>query len=50
MILDFAELNSVDLIAMSTHGRSGINRWVFGSVTEKVLYAGDTAVLVVRPG
>jgi nucleotide-binding universal stress UspA family protein len=49
-ILDYAEANSIDLIAMSTHGRSGINRWVFGSVTEKVLNAGDTAVLVVRPG
>lgn len=49
-ILDYAGANGVDLIAMSTHGRSGINRWVFGSVTEKVLNAGDTAVLVVRPG
>jgi len=48
-ILDYAGANNVDLIAMSTHGRSGINRWVFGSVTEKVLNAGDTAVLVVRP-
>lgn len=50
MILDYAQLNGIDLIAMSTHGRSGINRWVFGSVTEKVLHSGDTAVLVVRPG
>ncbi len=49
MILDYAKANDIDLIAMSTHGRSGINRWVFGSVTEKVLHAGDTAVLVVRP-
>jgi nucleotide-binding universal stress UspA family protein len=49
-ILDYAGANDVDLIAMSTHGRSGLNRWVLGSVTEKVLHAGDTAVLVVRPG
>ena len=49
MILDYAEANKIDLIAMSTHGRSGIGRWVLGSVTEKVLHAGDTAVLVVRP-
>jgi nucleotide-binding universal stress UspA family protein len=47
-ILEYAGANSIDLIAMSTHGRSGIGRWVFGSVTDKVLHAGDTAVLVVR--
>jgi nucleotide-binding universal stress UspA family protein len=46
-IIDYAKRNSVDLIAMSTHGRTGISRWVFGSVTDKVLHAGDTAVLVV---
>ena len=47
-ILDYAETHGTDLIAMSTHGRSGIGRWVFGSVTDKVLHSGDTAVLVVR--
>ena len=31
---------------MSTHGRTGIGRWVFGSVTDKVLHAGDTPLLV----
>ena len=38
----------VDLIAMSTHGRRGISRWAFGSVTEKVLRGGSVPVLVVR--
>ena len=47
-ILEYAEANGIDLIAMSTHGRSGIGRWVLGSVTDKVLHAGDTAVLTVR--
>ena len=47
-IIDYAKENDVDLIAISTHGRSGIGRWVFGSVTDKVLHTGDTAVLVVR--
>ena len=46
-IIEYAEANSIDLIAMSTHGRSGIGRWVFGSVTDKILHAGNTAVLVV---
>lgn len=48
VIIDHAVENSIDLIAMSTHGRSGIGRWVFGSVTNKVLHAGDTPLLVVR--
>jgi len=47
-IIDYAKANGVDLIAMSTHGRSGIALWVFGSVTDKILHAGDTAVLIVR--
>jgi hypothetical protein len=28
---------------------TGIGRWVFGSITDKVLHAGDTPVLIVRP-
>jgi nucleotide-binding universal stress UspA family protein len=47
-IIDYAEANAIDLIAMSTHGRSGITRWVFGSVTDKVLHAGNSPVLTVR--
>ena len=37
-----------DLIAMSTHGRSGISRWAFGSVTDRVLRSGNRPVLMVR--
>ena len=47
-IINYAEANAIDIIAMSTHGRSGVGRWVFGSVTDKVLHAGDTAILVVQ--
>ncbi len=47
-ILKYTENNSVDLIAMSTHGRSDIGRWVMGSVTHKVLQAGNVPVLTVR--
>ncbi len=38
-----------DLIAMSTHGRGGWERWVMGSVTERVLGATKLPLLVVRP-
>jgi nucleotide-binding universal stress UspA family protein len=37
------------LIAMSTHGRSGLTRWVMGSVTSKVLQGTKNPMLVVRP-
>ena len=47
-IIDFAKAEGIDLIAMSTHGRSGISRWVFGSVADKVLHAAETPVLLVR--
>ena len=36
------------LIAMSTHGRHGISRWAFGSVTDKVLRGGHKPILLVR--
>jgi len=39
----------VTLIAMSTHGRSGLKRWVFGSVAEKVLHASSVPLLLVHP-
>ena len=41
------EINA-DLVAMSTHGRSGISRWALGSVTDKVLRKGNIPLLVVR--
>lgn len=47
-ILDVATEGDYDLIAMSTHGRSGVARWVMGSVTDKVLTASPIPVLVVR--
>ena len=43
-----ADEMKVDLIAMSTHGRHGISRWAFGSVTDHVLRGGHKPVLVVR--
>ena len=37
-----------DLIAMTTHGRSGVRRWLLGSVAERVLRASPLPVLLVR--
>jgi nucleotide-binding universal stress UspA family protein len=47
-IIKFADKNKVDLIIISTHGHSGINRWVLGSVATKVLHGTCTPVLLIK--
>jgi nucleotide-binding universal stress UspA family protein len=47
-ILKAADEIDVDFIAMSSHGRSGISRWAFGSVTDRVVRGGCKPVLVVK--
>ena len=47
-IINTADAIKADLVAMSTHGRSGLSQWAFGSVTAKVLRGGHTPVLMVR--
>jgi nucleotide-binding universal stress UspA family protein len=47
-IVEYAEENGIDLVAVSTHGRSGLGRWVFGNVTDKILHTGDVPVLVAH--
>ncbi len=50
-IIDYAEEEKVDLIIMATHGRSGVSRWVRGSVADRVLRMAHVPVLMVRaPG
>lgn len=44
-----ADKTAGTLIAMSTHGRSGVGRWLLGSVMDKVLHASASPMLVVRP-
>lgn len=50
-IIEFTDEVNADMVAMSTHGRSGVGRWVLGSVAEKVLHEGNKPLLLVRsPG
>ena len=50
-IADYAEKNDVDLIVIATHGRSGVSRWVWGSVADRVLRSACVPVFMVRaPG
>lgn len=46
-ILNFAEKNDIDLIVMGKHGNTGIDRFLLGGVTEKVLRHANSEVLVV---
>lgn len=47
-IIKLSDKIPVDMVAMSTHGRSGISRWSLGSVAIKVLHAGNTPLLLVK--
>lgn len=48
-ILTVAEDEKADLIAISTHGRSGLARWLFGSTASKLLETSPVPVLFLRP-
>jgi len=47
---DFANKQSVDLIIIASHGRSGVSHLVWGSVAEHILRTSRAAVLMVRAG
>jgi nucleotide-binding universal stress UspA family protein len=47
-IIDFARANSVDLIALSTHGRTGLSGWNVSSVVQKVMLRSYRSILLAR--
>jgi nucleotide-binding universal stress UspA family protein len=47
-IINYARENNIDIILMASHGRSGIKRWVLGSVADKVLQASPIPIWLVR--
>ena len=48
-ILDHADEHDIDLIVIATHGRSGLDRMLLGSVTERILRRAPTPVFIVKP-
>jgi len=48
-IMEFAKIESIDLVVMTTHGKSGIKRAILGSVADRVIRDSGKPVLVVRP-
>jgi nucleotide-binding universal stress UspA family protein len=49
LILKVADEVHADMIAMSTHGRSGIQRWLMGSVADRVVHHAHIPVMLVHP-
>jgi nucleotide-binding universal stress UspA family protein len=49
VILNYAENNNIELIIMSTHGRSGISRWAMGSVADRIVHSARVPVLTITP-
>jgi nucleotide-binding universal stress UspA family protein len=49
LIINYARNNNIDLIVMSSHGHSGISRWAFGNVADKVVRGSQVPVLTVIP-
>ena len=50
-LMGYAEKQGVDLFVMATHGESGVSRWVWGSVADRILRSSCVPVLMVRaPG
>lgn len=47
-ILEYADAEDVDVIVMGSHGRRGLDRFLLGSVTEKVIRQSDCSVLVTK--
>ncbi len=48
-IMQAAQNEKVDLIAMTTHGRSGVSRWVYGGVANRIVEQSAQPVLLIRP-
>ncbi len=48
-ILDVAEETHADMIAMSTHGRTGVSRWLLGSVADRIVHYSSVPVMLIHP-
>jgi nucleotide-binding universal stress UspA family protein len=50
-LTDYIKKNNIDLVVMATHGSSGISRWVWGSVTDRLLRGSCAPIFMIRaPG
>jgi len=48
-IVEYIDTNDIDLVVMGTRGRSGIQRFILGSVAEEVIRTADAPVMTIKP-
>ena len=48
VIIEMAESTEIDLVILSSHGRTGLARWVYGSVAEKILHQARCPMMLIR--
>lgn len=48
VIIEMAETTEIDLVILSSHGRTGLARWVYGSVAEKILHEARCPMMLIR--
>ncbi len=48
-IMDMADETHADIIAMSTHGRTGVKRWLLGSVADRIVHYSHIPVMLIHP-
>jgi nucleotide-binding universal stress UspA family protein len=49
LIIDYIQQEKPDLVVMSSHGRTGISRFFFGSVAQEILHSVSVPVMIIRP-
>lgn len=49
LLIDYINSEDIDLVVMSTHGRTGLARFVFGSIASKVMQEVRVPVMLIRP-
>jgi nucleotide-binding universal stress UspA family protein len=47
-LVDYAQGQGIDLIIMATHGRSGVERWIMGSIADRLVHYSTIPVLLIR--
>ena len=50
VLVEEARRHQVEMVILATHGRTGIGRWIYGSVAHRVMHETDIPVLLVPPG
>ena len=48
VLIEYIDRKAIDLVVISTHGRTGFSKWAFGSIAEKVLKGSQSPILLIH--